>query len=114
MSPRTASVLCYIPFVGWIASIVVLASPRFQRDPTVRFHAFQGLYIFVAWLIVDWVISPMFRMMPTPHFPRVIGGLAHLTVIAAWIVMIVKTSQDQFFRLPIVGELADRSVAEQR
>src|SRR5690349_10423788 len=60
INPRTASILCYVPGIGWIAAIVVLASEKFRRDPTVRFHAFQGLYLFVAWLIDDWVIRPMF------------------------------------------------------
>ena len=58
ISGRTASLLCYVPWVGWIAAIVVLASHRFRTDAQVRFHAFQGLYIFVAWLMVEWVVSP--------------------------------------------------------
>ena len=60
ISPRTASLLCYVPILGWIVAIVVLASARFRDNVRVRFHAFQGLYLFVAWLIVDWVLSPMF------------------------------------------------------
>src|SRR5580658_154079 len=58
ISNRNAALLCYIPMVGWIAAIVVLASEHFRRETQVRFHAFQGLYLFVAWLIVDWVVSP--------------------------------------------------------
>jgi uncharacterized membrane protein len=37
-----------------------------------------------------------------------------LVIYIAWIVMLIKTSQQQHFSLPIVGELAERSVAEQR
>src|SRR3569832_1710198 len=59
INSKTASILCYIPWVGWIASIVVLASDRFRHDRAVRFHAFQGLYLFVAWLIADQVIRPL-------------------------------------------------------
>src|SRR5258708_6140752 len=58
---RTASILCYIPGVGWIMSIIVLASERFRRDRAVRFHGFQGLYLFVAWLMEDQVLWPMLR-----------------------------------------------------
>ena len=43
--------------MGWIAAIIVLASQRFKAMPTVRFHAFQGLYLFVAWLMNDQVLS---------------------------------------------------------
>src|SRR3954454_15772870 len=59
ISPRTASMLCYIPFAGWIAAIVVLASPQFREERLVRFNAFQGLYLFVAWLLIHNVVYPL-------------------------------------------------------
>lgn len=105
---------CYIPVVGWIAAIVVLASPRFERERHVRFHAFQGIYIFVVWLLVDWVIAPMFGMMRHGPASRLLISTLELGVLAAWVVMLVKASQEELYRLPIVGELAERSLAEQR
>src|SRR5437763_1042142 len=57
-SDRNIRLFCYIPWLGWIASIVVLASERFRRDDRSRFHAFQGLYLFAAWVLADWLISP--------------------------------------------------------
>lgn len=114
ISPRTASVLCYVPLVGWLAAIVVLASPRFLRDRIVRFHAFQGLYLFVAWLLVEMVVKPMSYLGDGFGPGRAIGGVLHLAIFVAWIVMLTKTSQDRYYSLPIVGELAERSVAEQR
>lgn len=116
ISARNASLLCYIPLVGWVASIVVLASMRFRNDPEVRFNAFQGLYLFVAYLLVSWVLSP-FLMFPfgadfgMRHF---LPALLKAAIFGIWIFMIVKISQGQQFRLPILGELADRSVSEQR
>ena len=116
ISRRTAGMLCYIPLAGWIAAIVVLASPRFQRDRDIRFHAFQGIYLFVVYLLIDWVVAPMFHIMPHPGFKlgMAVGGLLRLSILLAWVWMIVKTSQEQFFSLPFIGELAERSVAEQR
>lgn len=111
MNPRTAAILCYVPWLGWIASIVVLASTRFREDAVLRFHAFQGLYLFVAWLIIDYVLGPLFRMMPGPSFP--IERLLNLGVLAVWVFMMIKASHGQQYSLPIVGELAARSVAEQ-
>src|SRR4051794_17563892 len=91
MTPRTASLLCYIPVVGWIPCIIALAVPRFQHDRTVRFHAFQGLYLFVVWLIVDWVISPFIAIVPGPlggaEF-RMVKSVLHLAVLCAWIFML--------------------------
>src|ERR1700683_1519236 len=85
LHPRTASVLCYVPGIGWIVSIIVLASGRFRNDMTVRFHAFQGLYLFVAWLIADWVLRPAFFFVPWPHFE--IYRIAELALLGMSIFM---------------------------
>ena len=106
--------LCYIPILGWIPAIVVLASPRFRAERTVRFHAFQGLYLFVVWLLLDWVIAPFSHAIPGGRAPfGAIASLLHLAIFAAWIWMILKTAQEEVFHLPIVGDLAERSLAEQ-
>ncbi len=110
ISPRTASILCYAPWVGWIAAIVVLASSKFREHRIVRFHAFQGLYLFVAWLILHWVVKPMYWMVPGPHFPLM--GILQFALLALSVFMMIKASEDQPYSLPIIGELAERSLAE--
>ena len=108
ISPRTAAILCYIPMMGWVAAIIVLAADRFRHDRVLRFHAFQGLYLFVAWLIADHVLGPVFAFVPHVH----LGGLFQALVLVMWIFMIVKASHEEAYSLPIIGELAERSVAE--
>jgi uncharacterized membrane protein len=108
INSRTASILCYIPWVGWIAGIVVLASDRFRQDRAVRFHAFQGLYLFVAWLIADQVIRPVMGHLGRFH----IYGLIEVVLIGAAVFMMVKAAHEEAYSLPLFGELAQRSVAE--
>jgi uncharacterized membrane protein len=112
MNARTASMLCYVPFLGWVVSIVVLASERFRHDRTVRFHAFQGLYLFVVWLIVDHVMVPLLGFGATRHIH--LASLAKAAMLGLWVFMLLKTGQEQSFSLPIIGELAERSVSEQK
>jgi uncharacterized membrane protein len=107
VNSRTASILCYIPAVGWIASVVVLAADKFRNDYVARFHAFQGLYLFVAWLIEDWVLRPAFHGM---HFG--LDKLVKAVLLGASILMMVKASHNERYSLPIIGELAERSLAE--
>ncbi len=109
ISPRTFSILCYIPLVGWVASVVVLGATRFRNDLTLRFHAFQGLYLFAAWLLVNWAIEPIFNAIP--HLFR-LDHMLEALLLAVWIFMIVKTSHGETYSLPLVGELAHRSVHE--
>ncbi len=105
---RSASILCYVPAIGWIASIVVLASERFRPIRSVRFHAFQGLYLFVAWLINDWVLRWVF--FPAMHVP--VRPLIALVLLVMSIFMMVKAAHDEAYSLPLFGELAERSVTE--
>src|SRR5450759_1925258 len=108
LNPRTASILCYVPGIGWIASIIVLASDRFRHDRRVRFHGFQGLYLFVAWLLDDQVLRHLLERIPgfqlEPIVQAVLLGMA--------IFMMVLAANDEAYSLPLFGELAQKSVAE--
>jgi uncharacterized membrane protein len=109
VTPRTASILCYIPVVGWIVTILVLASQRYRHERTVRFHAFQGLYLFVAWLMNDQVLK--WVLDPISHVGH-LHDLVSLVLLGMSIFMMVKASQGEAYSLPLFGELAQRSVAE--
>lgn len=113
VDPRTAAMLSYVPWVGWIAAIWALASASFRRNQEVRFHAFQGLYLFVAWLIIVVVLSPAMFFTGPFGFAKP-AKMLELVALAAGVFMMVKAKQGERFRLPLLGEWADRSVAEQR
>jgi len=108
VSPRTASVLSYVPGIGWIACIIWLASDRFRQHRAVRFHAFQGLYLFVAWLMNAWVVRPLCYLSPHLPFDKMVG----LALLIMSVFMMIKASHDEAYSLPLFGELAQRSVAE--
>ena len=110
LSPRTAAILCYIPTVGWIAAVIVLASRKFKGDQTVRFHAFQGLYLFATWLLLKWVVGPIMYSGPD-RFIRV-DHILEGVLLAVSIFMIIKASHEETYVLPIIGELAKRSATE--
>ena len=64
----------------------------------------------MAWLIVEWVLSPIFREFHEPFFR--IDKFLHLMILFVWVFMIIKTSHEERYSLPIIGELAERSAAE--
>ena len=110
MGPRGASMLCYVPWFGWLASVWVLASERFRTERDVRFHAYQGLYLFVAWLLSHWAVGLWFRLLFDDLPP--IWRLFEVVVLVLWIVMLVKTSAGERYSLPILGELSERSLEQ--
>ena len=110
LTPRTASILCYVPVVGWIAAVIVLAARKFRANHVVRFNAFQGLYLFAVWLFIDWGVRPIFHDLAEPVYR--VDRLMEAVLIGVWIFMLVKTSHEEVYVLPVIGELAQRSAAE--
>jgi uncharacterized membrane protein len=108
--PRTLAILCYIPVIGWIAAVVVLASRRFRGNIAMRFHAFQALYLFATWLFIDWAVSPVFRNMSEPFYR--VDKVLQVIIFAASIFMIIKCAHEETYSLPIIGDLAHRSATE--
>jgi uncharacterized membrane protein len=105
---RTASILCYVPGIGWIMAIIVLAAERYRRDRVLRFHGFQALYLFVAWMIEQQVLSPMLRHGNM----RPLHGMLQLLLLAASILMMVKAAHQEAYSLPVIGDLATKSMSE--
>jgi uncharacterized membrane protein len=115
ISDRTACLLCYIPVCGIVPAVICLAAQKYRTNFHVRFHAFQGLYLFVAWLIASSISSGPFggwAGTPLVAFDH-LGDLARLLVFVCWIYMLIRISQDRDARLPIIGDLAARSTHEQ-
>ena len=89
-------------------SIIVLASERFRHDRAVRFHGFQALYLFVAWLMEDQAIWPLLRhgdMWP-------LHGVLQAVLLGAAIFMMIKAAHQQQYSLPLIGDLAQKSMTD--
>jgi len=123
---NTAAALCYIPFVGWIAALIFLALDPYRTNRYVRFHAFQGLYLAVLGFVAQIVFFPLdMRQHHFPGFPFWgdhhinlfpffpfwgIRKIIQILVLIAQIIGIVKTRHNRAYRLPILGELAEKSM----
>jgi uncharacterized membrane protein len=103
--------LCYIPLVGWIAAIIFLVLDPYRYNRHIRFHAFQGLYLAVIAFIVHnlWFAVP-FRHIGLPFFWLGLRGIVQLLVLIAQIVGIVKTVKGCDYRVPLIADLADKSL----
>jgi uncharacterized membrane protein len=111
LAPNVASALSYLagPFSG---VLLVLAE---RTNPTVRFHAWQsiiglgGLGVLVAVLILSAfaaivVSAALFRALLYAGWAVWIGW------IVLWVICIVKAYQGQRWKLPLVGDYAERFI----
>jgi uncharacterized membrane protein len=114
MSDRTACILCYVPVLGIIPAIIILASQRYRTNVRVRFNAFQSLYLFVAWLIVSSAAPTLlFVNFPGWEAEHALIALLKVAMFVCWIYLLVKAAHQEQVKLPIIGDLAARSTTEQ-
>jgi uncharacterized membrane protein len=111
LSENAASALCYV--LGLITGILFLVIAPYSQNRAVRFHAFQSIFLNVAWIgiwIVETVISVMLRRISFALYSvlGILFTLVGLAFFVLWIFMIVKAYQGQKVVLPIVGALAEK------
>ncbi len=56
----------------------------------------------------DWVLKPILRMIPNSH----LNGIVEAALLGVSIFMMIKASHEEAYALPVIGELAQKSVSE--
>ena len=100
MQENVAGLLCYV--LGWITGLIFFLIEK--ENKFVRFHAMQSLLTFGALMVLYIVLTfiPVVGWMLVPLL-----GLAQLVL---WILLMVKAYQGEMFKLPIVGDIAEKQV----
>ena len=84
---------------GWVTGLIFLLLKRENRF--VRFHAMQSLIFFGAMSMVTTVFSHI------PLLSFIGAGLGFVSFIC-WIVLIVKAARGRYYKLPIIGDYAEK------
>jgi uncharacterized membrane protein len=111
MSENVAGLLCYI--FGFITGIIFLALAPYNQNKFVRFHAFQSIFLSVAWIgviIAERIVSMVLLSISLALFGlmAVVWMLVALGFLALWIVLLMKAYNGQRWKLPIIGDLAEK------
>lgn len=104
MADSTASALCYILFAG----VIFLVVAPYNQNKAVRFHAFQGLFLFVAACVI--------RIGALLILPAILGFwmwsaislLLSLFFLIVWLYVFISTLQGKKVVLPIIGPFAEQ------
>ena len=109
MTDNVASLLCYL--VGFITGILFLVMEPYNKNRAIRFHAFQSIFLNVAWVAVYIVLGILTTALLTVSLSMfAVIGLLHLVInlafLALWIYMMVSAYQGKQVELPVIGPLA--------
>jgi len=101
---NVASVLAYLIMI--VGPILCLLIAPTNKDPKVRFDAFQALFLQIAYIVVRIILGAFPAFMW--HVTSLLESLAALAYVVVIIFMIVKAAQSQKVVLPYVGPLAEK------
>lgn len=105
-APLAENVAGMLAYFTIIPAIVFLLIEPYNRNRFVRFHCFQCLFTAVALIVIHIGLSIIGYAMPLLILPvYMLLGLAELVL---WILLVVKAYQGVMFKLPIVGDLAEK------
>jgi uncharacterized membrane protein len=105
MADNVAGMLAYITI---IPAIVFLVVEPYNKSRFVRFHSFQCIFFAVAWTAL-WIALSIFAHIPILGWLSIlIWPLIGLAGFIIWIILLVKANQGQMFKLPFIGDLAEK------
>ncbi len=99
MQPNLAALLSYL--AGIITGVIFFLLEK--ENKYVRFHAMQSIVTFGFFLVVNVVLG----------FIPIIGWslmpLLGILQLIVWIILMVKAYQGEKFKLPIIGDIAEKN-----
>jgi uncharacterized membrane protein len=105
LADNVAGLLAYITI---IPAIVFLLIEPFNKNRFVRFHSFQCLFIAVACFAVG-IAFAIIAMIPVIGLLLIpISFLVWIGVFVIVIICAVKAYQGQKWKLPVIGDLAEK------
>lgn len=103
--------LCYL--LGWLTGIIFYILEKDNKF--VRFHARQSILVFFPLWILSlifgggWLFWSMWYWGAWA-FLVVIGWLISIVMFVLWIILMIKAYQGEMFKLPIVGDIAEKGL----
>ena len=110
LADNVAGMLAYFTI---IPSIIFLLVEPYNRNRFVRSHSFQNLF-FAAAMVAVWiglaVLSIVLHVVPVIGWivGTLLWALVWLGVFIAWVLLIIKAYQGQMYKLPFIGDLAEK------
>lgn len=111
LEENMACALCYL--LGLLTGILFLVLEPYNKNRLIRFHAFQSIFLNIAWIAVWIVLSIIsFALVPIPFLGAMMGIILHLGAwlgfFILWLMLMYKAYNRERWVLPIIGPLAEK------
>jgi uncharacterized membrane protein len=108
MASNVAGLLSYV--LGFLSGIFFLVVEPYKRDPFVRFHAFQSIFLSVGAIVVRLGFGVLLSIMPWSLWSLIsmVSALVSLAFFLLFLLLMFKAYSNERFKLPVIGDLAER------
>jgi uncharacterized membrane protein len=103
LTENLAGVLAYITF---LPAVYFLVFEPYNKNPFVRFHAFQCIFLTAACFVLN--VASILLNSVLGLAGLFIAPLLGLAAIGVWILLILRASQGRIFKLPVIGDFAEK------
>lgn len=107
-SGLTDNVAGMLAYVTIIPAIIFLVVEPYNRNRFIRFHSFQSIFFCVA----VFAIQVGLTFLTVVPFLILLTGPLHMLValgaLVVWILLLLKANQGQMYKLPVIGDLAEK------
>ncbi len=105
LTDNVAGMLAYVTF---IPAIIFLVTAPYNKSRFIRFHSFQSIFFCVAVFAIQIALTfltvvPFLILLTAP-----LHMLVALGALIVWIILLLKANQGQMFKLPVIGDLAEK------
>jgi uncharacterized membrane protein len=104
LTENVASALCYL--FGFITGIIFLVIAPYNQNRTIRFHAFQSIFLNVAWVACCILLAVLGAV--THGFGFFLSPLVSLLFFVLWLYMMFTAFNNKKIKLPVIGDLAEK------
>ena len=81
----------------------------YKQNRFVRFHSYQALFYFGGVLALLWIVSNVLGLV-LGFFVFVLLWLLTMASFVFWAKLIIRTYQGQMYKIPLIGNLAEKQV----
>jgi len=111
LEENLACALCYV--LGLLTGILFLVLAPYNQNRLIRFHAFQSIFLNIAWIAVFIAISIVsLVLLPIPFLGAILSVILHLAaglgVFIIWLMLMYKAYNRERWVLPFIGPLAEK------
>jgi uncharacterized membrane protein len=105
LSDSAASGLAYITI---IPAIIFLIVPPYNQKPLIRFHSWQSIFLFIAWIVIHIALIFLAMMPFIGWFVWPLRMLVGLGLFILWIIVLIKAFNGERFKIPVIGDFAEK------